>query len=198
MGSPVSTLSYPLMAGLVYANLTARTLVYTNLRTGLTTSAPGRAARTEESSGGTAALANRRRSPKPIDPQDLSSVSERRGRCDDMLLTAATVIAQDRPLQPGWIQIDGGRVTAVGAGSPLRAGESGDLGLGDRIVVPGFVDMHGHGGGGGALPTGDADQARAEVDLHRRHGTTTSIASPGHRESRRPAADRRCDGRADR
>jgi len=126
------------MAGLVYANLIARTLVYTNLRNGPTTPAPGRAARTEESSGGTAALANRR-SPKPIDPQDLSSMSERHGSCDDMLLTAATVIAQDQPLQPGWIQIDGGRVTAVGAGSPPRAGESGDLDLGDRIVVPGFV-----------------------------------------------------------
>ena len=36
--------------------------------------------------------------------------------------------------------------------------------------------MHEHGSGG-AFPTGDADQARAEVDLPRRHDTTTSIAS---------------------
>ena len=96
-----------------------------------------------------------------------------------MLLTAATVIAHDGLLQPGWIQIDGGRVTAAGAGPPPRAPnpDLGDQDLGDRIVVPGFVDMHGHGGGGGAFPTGEADQARAAVDLHRRHGTTTSIAS---------------------
>ena len=96
-----------------------------------------------------------------------------------MLLTAATVIAHDGLLQPGWIQIDGDRVTAAGAGAPPRPlnPELGDQDLGDRIVVPGFVDMHGHGGGGGAFPTGDADQARAAVDLHRRHGTTTSIAS---------------------
>jgi len=96
-----------------------------------------------------------------------------------MLLTAATVIAHDGLLQPGWIQIDGDRVTAAGAGAPPRPlnPDLGDQDLGDRIVVPGFVDMHGHGGGGGAFPTGDADQARAAVDLHRRHGTTTSIAS---------------------
>ena len=96
-----------------------------------------------------------------------------------MLLTAATVIAHDGLLQTGWIQIDGDRVTAAGAGAPPRPlnPDLGDQDLGDRIVVPGFVDMHGHGGGGGAFPTGDADQARAAVDLHRRHGTTTSIAS---------------------
>lgn len=96
-----------------------------------------------------------------------------------MLLTAATVIAQDQPLQPGWIQTDRGRVTAVGAGTPPRTvnPDLGDLDLGERIVVPGFVDMHGHGGGGGAFPAGDAEQARAAVELHGRHGTTTGIAS---------------------
>jgi N-acetylglucosamine-6-phosphate deacetylase len=91
-----------------------------------------------------------------------------------MLLIAATVITGDELLQPGWLQVEGGSVTAVGAGNPARAA---DVDLGEAIVVPGFVDMHVHGGGGGAFPTGEQDQAKAAVELHRRHGTTSSVAS---------------------
>ena len=52
--------------------------------------------------------------------------------------------------------------------------------LGAVTVVPGFVDIHVHGGGGGAFPSDPAEMAAATataVDLHRRHGTTTMIAS---------------------
>ena len=44
-------------------------------------------------------------------------------------------------------------------------------------VVPGFVDTHGHGGGGHNYSTLDADEARATRAFHRRHGTTTALAS---------------------
>lgn len=44
-------------------------------------------------------------------------------------------------------------------------------------LVPGFVDMHCHGGGGGSFPTGDVAQARVASAFHLRHGTTSLIAS---------------------
>jgi N-acetylglucosamine-6-phosphate deacetylase len=44
-------------------------------------------------------------------------------------------------------------------------------------LVPGFVDIHVHGGGGATYTTGDPVQARAAADFHLRHGTTTSLAS---------------------
>jgi N-acetylglucosamine-6-phosphate deacetylase len=43
-------------------------------------------------------------------------------------------------------------------------------------LVPGFVDTHVHGGGGGSFSAG-ADQTATAVALHRRHGTTTLVAS---------------------
>ncbi|GGO74457.1 N-acetylglucosamine-6-phosphate deacetylase [Nonomuraea cavernae] len=73
----------------------------------------------------------------------------------------------------GWLTIEDGRITHVGRGSAPRAGHS----LGGRHVVPGFVDLHNHGGAGGSFPTGDHDGARAAVALHERHGTTTMVAS---------------------
>jgi N-acetylglucosamine-6-phosphate deacetylase len=44
-------------------------------------------------------------------------------------------------------------------------------------ILPGFVDIHVHGGGGYTLTTGDPDQARAVAAFHRYHGTTTMLAS---------------------
>lgn len=44
-------------------------------------------------------------------------------------------------------------------------------------LLPGFVDMHVHGGGGYTFTTGDADAARSAAAFHAEHGTTTLLAS---------------------
>ena len=49
--------------------------------------------------------------------------------------------------------------------------------LGITMLVPGFVDMHCHGGGGGSFPSGDVDQARMAATFHLRHGTTSLLGS---------------------
>jgi N-acetylglucosamine-6-phosphate deacetylase len=49
--------------------------------------------------------------------------------------------------------------------------------LGGLYVVPGFVDLHVHGGGGAAFSSGNAEQARMAAAFHLSHGTTTVMAS---------------------
>jgi N-acetylglucosamine-6-phosphate deacetylase len=44
-------------------------------------------------------------------------------------------------------------------------------------VVPGFVDTHLHGGGGANFSTASAAETATAVALHRKHGTTTLVAS---------------------
>lgn len=44
-------------------------------------------------------------------------------------------------------------------------------------VLPGFVDTHVHGGGGGDFCTTDIDEARRVIAFHRACGTTTTFAS---------------------
>ena len=90
-----------------------------------------------------------------------------------MLLTVGTVLTGSELLRPGWIEVSGTDISAIGAGSPPRRP---DHELGATTVVPGFVDTHVHGGGGGSFSAG-AEQTVAAVSLHRRHGTTTMIAS---------------------
>ncbi|MEU7741509.1 N-acetylglucosamine-6-phosphate deacetylase [Nonomuraea sp. NPDC049158] len=91
-----------------------------------------------------------------------------------MSLTLADArIVTPEGVHDGWLTIEDGRITHVGHGPAPRAGH----GLGGRHVVPGFVDLHNHGGAGGSFPTGEQDQARDAVALHERHGTTTMVAS---------------------
>jgi N-acetylglucosamine-6-phosphate deacetylase len=91
-----------------------------------------------------------------------------------MLITADTVVTGDGLLRAGWIEIADSRVLAVGSGTPTR---SADVELGAVTVVPGFVDMHVHGGGGGAFTEATTAATKATIDLHRRHGTTSLVAS---------------------
>ncbi|MDR1634095.1 MAG: amidohydrolase family protein [Bifidobacteriaceae bacterium] len=48
----------------------------------------------------------------------------------------------------------------------------------DGIILPGLVDLHCHGGGGQSFPdAANADDAMVAVGEHRRHGTTSLVAS---------------------
>jgi N-acetylglucosamine-6-phosphate deacetylase len=91
-----------------------------------------------------------------------------------VLLTVDTLLTGRELLRPGWIEVSQGVVDAVGTGAPPRPA---DRDLGAVTVVPGFVDTHLHGGGGANFSTGSAAETATAVALHRKHGTTTLVAS---------------------
>lgn len=91
-----------------------------------------------------------------------------------MILSAGHVVTPARILAPGWLLVDGDRIIEVGEGPPPR---SPDLDLGDTTVVPGFVDLHVHGGGGSSFDTGTAEAADVVAATHLAHGTTSMAAS---------------------
>ena len=94
----------------------------------------------------------------------------------DQVLTAGTVVTGDAVLRPGWVAVEGGTVRATGSGPHPDGAPVTGLGP-DAVVVPGFVDMHVHGGGGGSFPGADPEQVSTAIGFHRRHGTTTMVAS---------------------
>ncbi|WP_182898522.1 N-acetylglucosamine-6-phosphate deacetylase [Microbispora sp. H10830] len=87
-------------------------------------------------------------------------------------LSDARVVTPDG-VHDGWLTIEDGRITHIGRGQAPRDG----LGLGGRTVVPGFVDIHSHGGAGGSFPDGDPETAAAAAALHLSRGSTTLVAS---------------------
>jgi N-acetylglucosamine-6-phosphate deacetylase len=89
------------------------------------------------------------------------------------VIAAARVVTGAVVHAPGWLSHQSGSITGIGAGRPGRPEHD----LGDATLVPGFVDIHVHGGGGGSFTTPDPASALRAVETHRRHGTTTTMAS---------------------
>jgi N-acetylglucosamine-6-phosphate deacetylase len=91
-----------------------------------------------------------------------------------VLLTVDTLLTGRELLRPGWIEVSQNSVVAIGAGAPPGPA---DRDLGAATVVPGFVDTHLHGGGGANFSSATAAETSTAVALHRKHGTTTLVAS---------------------
>ncbi len=80
-------------------------------------------------------------------------------------------------LSPGWIRLAGSVIDAVGTGDVPEQRELTATDLHGHWVLPGFVDMHVHGGGGASFTEGPGDDARRAAEFHRGHGSTTMVAS---------------------
>lgn len=91
-------------------------------------------------------------------------------RCE-RIVTPSGVVAGEVAVRDGQIE------AVVGAGVGSDAVE-----LGERWLVPGYIDMHVHGGGGAQCNTADPDEILALARFHASHGTTgllaTTVAGP--------------------
>jgi N-acetylglucosamine-6-phosphate deacetylase len=71
------------------------------------------------------------------------------------------------------VEIDGPRIAAVRVGEPPPADAERIAG----ILVPGFVDLHVHGGAGADFMDGTVEAARRICAFHARHGTVALAAT---------------------
>jgi len=100
-----------------------------------------------------------------------------------VLLTHGAVRTGRRVLDDGWVLLRDGTVLALGEGDvpPAHRGAADEVvDAQGAHVVPGFVDLHCHGGGGaqfGGTGTAALRSARTVAATHRAHGTTTLVAS---------------------
>lgn len=95
-----------------------------------------------------------------------------------MRLRSQRIVASDGVVGGDVVVRDGviDSVNATGSGS--QAGLSGEpIELGDRWLVPGFIDVHIHGGGGAQFNTLDVDEVLTAARFHARHGTTGLLAT---------------------
>ncbi|OMC57256.1 N-acetylglucosamine-6-phosphate deacetylase [Mycobacterium sp. IS-836] len=95
------------------------------------------------------------------------------------MISAGTVVLDGEVCRPGWIETSGAQIVACGAGPPPdQSRRPADRDFPGCVVVPGFIDMHVHGGGGASytsyLQTGEIAKA---AGFHLAHGTTTTLAS---------------------
>ena len=74
-----------------------------------------------------------------------------------------------------WMLVEGGSIAATGNGHQ-QPDASSTVDVGGHWLVPGFMDLHGHGGGGHSFDNGP-DEILAALATHRAHGTTRSVIS---------------------
>ena len=89
-----------------------------------------------------------------------------------MIITAARAVIDGKDRSEIWIDIREGLIHEIGDG-PHPSAERKFSGT----LIPGFVDIHCHGGGGYYFSNPNSEQIKAAIDLHRRAGTTTLFAS---------------------
>ncbi|MBG6184580.1 N-acetylglucosamine-6-phosphate deacetylase [Arthrobacter sp. CAN_A214] len=93
------------------------------------------------------------------------------------------MVTETEVIEDAVLAWEGERITSAGAADrkdrnaePPAGPKSSSLPPG-ALILPGLVDLHCHGGGGGDFTSGNEDQTRAAVDFLHRRGTTTTLAS---------------------
>jgi N-acetylglucosamine-6-phosphate deacetylase len=91
------------------------------------------------------------------------------------LFHGARKLDVDGQVDDFWMLVSGDSIVSTGSG-PRHPQASESIDVAGRWLVPGFLDLHSHGGGGHAFDDGP-DEIRAGLDAHRAHGTTRSVIS---------------------
>ncbi len=101
------------------------------------------------------------------------------------VIHSASIVDAGEIVADAWVRFADGRVSARGTGQTWRddsADATADvidaaaLAGSGALLTPGFIDIHGHGGGGFSYDDGP-DAIRAARALHRAHGTTRAVIS---------------------
>jgi N-acetylglucosamine-6-phosphate deacetylase len=93
-----------------------------------------------------------------------------------MIFAGGTIVLEDRPLKDGCVQVVGDRIQSVETAVPSPGKSSERLvDLEGGYLVPGFVDLHVHGGAGADFMDGDEEAFQTICRAHLRHGTTSLL-----------------------
>jgi N-acetylglucosamine-6-phosphate deacetylase len=91
-----------------------------------------------------------------------------------LLLAGGRVVRPDSVLDDAWVHVAGGEIVEVAEHRP--AGDLPVVDLEGAWLLPGYVDLHVHGGGGHSVAS-SREAMDAAVAYHRTRGTTSTLVS---------------------
>lgn len=95
-----------------------------------------------------------------------------------LVLKNVKLVTPDGVLEDGWMKLSNGRIEALGSGTAPTASDGAEVVDGNGSwVVPGFIDVHVHGGAGHDFMDADEEGLRAITRFHASHGTTGILAT---------------------
>lgn len=89
-----------------------------------------------------------------------------------MIIQSSAAVVEGRLVGDTWLEVSEDVIRSINFGihqSPNHIVEG--------VLIPGFVDIHCHGGGGKYFSAATPGEIHAVIETHRGHGTTTLIAS---------------------
>ncbi len=92
------------------------------------------------------------------------------------VLTDARIVTPEAVIERGTVVIDGGRIAEVVPSLPLPLGAQVTR-LPNLTLVPGFIDLHVHGGGGFSLATHDPEEIRSYARWVATKGVTSFLVT---------------------
>ena len=89
-----------------------------------------------------------------------------------MIIQSDSAVIDAKLVGPTWIDVSENLIRSVNTGVHPSPGQ-----LIDGVLIPGFVDIHCHGGGGKYFSALTPGEIHSVIETHRGHGTTTLFAS---------------------
>lgn len=87
----------------------------------------------------------------------------------------ATLILPDRKIAGGAIDVENGRIKALGPEHELGPWSGSTVDAAGYFVAPGFVDLHVHGGNNADFMDGTVEAFETAIRAHTHHGTTSLV-----------------------
>jgi len=94
-----------------------------------------------------------------------------------MFTITGDIVTPDGVLEHGAVTVGDDGIIAEVSARRTSAPRSGDIDAGGFLVLPGFVDVHVHGGGGADFMHGTEDAVRQVTRTHAKYGTTSLLAT---------------------
>jgi N-acetylglucosamine-6-phosphate deacetylase len=92
-----------------------------------------------------------------------------------MIFTGGDIVLEDRLSPNGAVVTAGSLIQAVLPGLPSSSKGEQVIDLQGGYLVPGYVDLHVHGGAGADFMDGTPEAFRTAIAAHTRHGTTSLL-----------------------
>jgi N-acetylglucosamine-6-phosphate deacetylase len=89
----------------------------------------------------------------------------------------ARIVLPEHVISNGFLEIADGRIVKVAEGEPSSSTSELIYDAHKATITPGFIDLHVHGGNGGAFTSIDPAEHNLAREFHLKNGTTSMLAS---------------------
>ena len=95
-----------------------------------------------------------------------------------ILIHNAHIYGPSRDWYPGWLLVSDRKISLIGAGTPPNFDREANVRMidaGSKNVLPGFIDVHAHGGMGHEAMDASADGIKSMAQFYAQHGVTAFL-----------------------